>query len=52
VTCCLGAVAPDPPFSAADDSSPIISQGTPIRSICALMSSGSAHDSAVVKWRF
>jgi hypothetical protein len=31
-----------PPFGAADGSSLIISQGTPIRSICALASSGSA----------
>jgi hypothetical protein len=29
----------EPPFSAADSSSPIISQGTPVGSICAVMSS-------------
>ena len=34
----------DPPFGAADGSSLIISQGTPIRSICALASSGSADE--------
>jgi hypothetical protein len=33
----------EPSFGAADGSSPIISQGTPIRSICALTSSGSAE---------
>jgi hypothetical protein len=36
-------VTREPPFGADDGSSPIISQGTPIRPICALMSSGSAE---------
>ncbi len=34
--CVRSYAAPDPPFGAAHGSSPIISQGTPIRSICAL----------------
>jgi hypothetical protein len=37
----------DPPFGAADGSNPIISQGKPIGSICAAMSSGSADASEV-----
>jgi hypothetical protein len=32
-----------PPFWAANESKPTFSQGIPIRSICALMSSGSAE---------
>ncbi len=36
-----------PPFGAADGSKPIFSQGTPMRSICALTPSGSADDSAL-----
>src|SRR5258707_14937592 len=40
----LSGVLYPPSFGPADGSSPIISQGTPIRSTCALTSSGSADE--------
>jgi hypothetical protein len=45
----LNLTARDPPFGVAGGFSPIISQGTPIRSICAVMSSGSDDESVFLR---